>query len=381
MPVFDMVVVGSGGGPDETNLSGYLIKPCEAAWDDGIIALEAGSGYGALRHIMKCNPNIFGERPPEEDPASFTPLTVYSNVKSFLLTHAHLDHIGSLVIAAGTLGGSRKRIYGSPQTLRDLETVFSGRVWPKLATYDENNTSFRLVYHALHADGKYSVIFPNISVRVMTISHGNNDSGQYDGSCFFIRHDPTKHEFIFFGDVEPDSVAVQPKNITVWRAAAPKIPHDLSTIFIECSYQAGRPDDVLWGHLSPDHLVQELITLATEVVIARNASKSRTGLRPRKRQRKNSVPPEALYGALEGLKVYIMHCKDMFSTERPINHVIGDQCRERLAPHRLGVELLTADQGMKIESPICRHDSSSNFNEMTITKFCIPKISKQQEGI
>ncbi|OJA12041.1 hypothetical protein AZE42_02049 [Rhizopogon vesiculosus] len=362
-----MVVVGSGGGPDETNLSGYLIKPYEAAWDDGIIALEAGtlppisrtyqlltrsrytegSGYGALRHIMKCNPNIFGERPPEEDPASFTPLTVYSNVKCFLLTHAHLDHIGSLVMAAGTLGGSRKRIYGSPQTLRDLETVFSGRVWPKLATYDEDNPSFRLVYHALHADGKYSVIFPNISVRVMTISHGNNDSGPYDGSCFFVRHDPTRHEFIFFGDVEPDSVAVQPNNITVWRAAAPKIPHDLSTIFIECSYQAGRPDDVLWGHLSPDHLVQELITLATEVVIARN-SKSRTGLRPRKRQRKNSMPPEALYGALEGLKVYIMHCKDMFLTERPINHVIGDQCRERLVPHKLGVELLTADQGMNI---------------------------------
>jgi hypothetical protein len=206
---------------------------------------------------------------------------------------------------------------------------------------------------SLHADGNYNVIFPNISVRIMTISHGKHGSDQYDSSCFFIRHDPTGHEFIFFGDVEPDSVAVKPKNITVWRAAAPKIPHILSTIFIECSYPAGRPDDVLFGHLSPDHLVQELITLATEVAVARKASKSRPGLRPRKKQRRNSasvaaVPPEALYGALKGLKVYIMHCKDIFSTERPINHVIGNQCRELLAPHKLGVELLTADQGMRI---------------------------------
>jgi len=46
--------------------------------------------------------------------------------------------------------------------------------------------------------------------------------------------------------------------------------------------------------------------------------------------------------------VYIMHCKENFGTERPINHVIGDQCREMLAPHKLGLELLTADQGMKI---------------------------------
>lgn len=349
MAAFDMIVVGSGGGPDETNISGYLLKPCEAAWNDGIIALEAGSGLGALRHIMKRDPNIFGERPTDANPTSFTPLTVYSNVKCFLLTHAHLDHISSLIMAAGTLGGARKRIYGSTQTLRDLETVFSGRVWPKLATYDENNPLLQLVYHALHADGKYKVIFPDISVRFMTVNHGTNDSGQYDGACFFIRHDPTNHEFIFFGDVEPDSISIKPKNIAVWRAAAPKIPHDISTIFIECSYQTGRPEAELWGHLSPVHLVQELVTLATEVVIARQARKSRSGSRPRKKQRKNSMSPDgALHGALQGVKVYIIHCKEQFSTERPINHVIGDQCRELLAPHQLGVELLTADQGMKI---------------------------------
>jgi len=27
MPTFDIVVVGAGGGPDETNLSAYLLKP------------------------------------------------------------------------------------------------------------------------------------------------------------------------------------------------------------------------------------------------------------------------------------------------------------------------------------------------------------------
>lgn len=345
MAAFDMLVVGSGGGPDESNLSAYLLKPRQAAWNDGIIALEAGSGLGALRHIMKRDPNIFGEHPTDANPTSFTPLTVYANVKCFLLTHAHLDHIGSLVMAAGSLGGARKRIYGSAQTLSDLETIFSGRIWPKLATYDENNPLFQLVYHALRADDKYEVIFPDISVRLMTVSHGMNDSGQYDGACFFIRHDPTNQEFIFFGDVEPDSISVEPKNIAVWRAAAPKIPHVISTIFIECSYQAGRPDGQLWGHLSPVHLVQELVTLATEVVIARKERRSCSGSRPRKKQR---MSPEALHGALEGVKVYIMHCKEQFATERPINHVIGDQCRELLAPHQLGVELLTADQGMKI---------------------------------
>ncbi|KAH0830277.1 cyclic-AMP phosphodiesterase [Lanmaoa asiatica] len=362
MPVFDIIVVGSGGGLDETNLSAYLVKPCNTSWDDGIVALEAGtlasvgcalllimdpqgSGYGALKHIMKGNPDIFGERPADEDPSKkITPFTIYSSVKCFLLTHAHLDHISSLVMAAGTIGGGSKRIYGSPQTLKDLETVFSDRVWPRLASYDETNPLYHLVYHAVHADGKYKTIFPDIAVRSMTVSHGKNELGVYDSSCFFIKHIPTKHEFIFFGDVEPDSVSVKPRNVTVWRAAAPKIPHDLSVVFIECSYPAGRPNEVLWGHLSPDHLVQEMIALATEVVLSRKAGSSR----PRKKQKRDPPPPEVLHGALTGLRVYIMHCKEHFSTERPINHVIGDQCREMLAPHKLGLELLTADQGMKI---------------------------------
>ena len=60
MHTFDMVVVGSGGGCDETNLSrcvavhteslpsligvnSYLIKPATAAWTDGIIGIEGGA--------------------------------------------------------------------------------------------------------------------------------------------------------------------------------------------------------------------------------------------------------------------------------------------------------------------------------------------------
>lgn len=205
---------------------------------------------------------------------------------------------------------------------------------------------------SLHVDGKYKTIFPDVAVRTMTISHGKNDHGPYESSCFFIKHIPTQHEFLFFGDVEPDSVAVKPRNVTVWRAAAPKIPHDLSTVFIECSYPAGRPDSELWGHLTPDHLVQEMIALATEVVLVRQSSKgSKTGSnaeRPRKKQKREPLTPEALHGALTGLRVYVMHCKEHFHTERPINHIIGEQCRERLASHKLGLELLTADQGMKI---------------------------------
>lgn len=45
------------------------------------------------------------------------------------------------------MGGSRKRVYAAQQTLKDLETIFSDRLWPNLATWDEIDLdSHKLLY-------------------------------------------------------------------------------------------------------------------------------------------------------------------------------------------------------------------------------------------
>lgn len=52
----------------------------------------------------------------------------------------------------------------------------------------------------------------------------------------------------------------------MWIDAAPKIVEGrLKAIFIECSYNDARPDDKLFGHMKPRHLMQELCVLAREV--------------------------------------------------------------------------------------------------------------------
>ncbi|KAF7974065.1 hypothetical protein HWV62_23991 [Athelia sp. TMB] len=78
-----MVVVGSGGGPDETNLSAYLIKPYDADWEDGITALDAGSGKGALKRIMADNPRLFAGRKDGLDAINAPPLSA-SKIYSFV---------------------------------------------------------------------------------------------------------------------------------------------------------------------------------------------------------------------------------------------------------------------------------------------------------
>ncbi|KAK3494838.1 cAMP phosphodiesterases class-II-domain-containing protein [Neurospora hispaniola] len=92
----------------------------------------------------------------------------------------------------------------------------------------------------------------------------------YDSSAYFIRDVTTGREIIIFGDVEPDSVSLSPRNRNIWREAAPKIASGkLTAIFIECSFDDSQTDDRLFGHLTPRYIMEELTALAEEVTAAR----------------------------------------------------------------------------------------------------------------
>jgi 3',5'-cyclic-nucleotide phosphodiesterase len=186
---------------------------------------------------------------------------------------------------------------------------------------------------------------------MMPVNHGKNDNGNYESAAFFIRRDSSAQEFLFFGDVEPDSIANKPQNINVWRAAALKFPAKLSTLFIECSWPSGRSDDMLYGHLTPEHLAAELSVLATEVVKVRKSSQisSRDQSRPMRKKQKYEAMHENLRGSLEGLQVYVIHCKDSTNgVGRPTSHLIVEQVRALVKAQGLGAEIHVVEQGMLI---------------------------------
>lgn len=82
-------------------------------------------------------------------------------------------------------------------------------------------------------------------------------------SAFFIRNDTTGNELLIFGDIEPDSVSLSPRNHIVWDDAAGKFTSgSLKAIFIECSYDDSVRNEDLYGHLCPRHLIAELAFLA-----------------------------------------------------------------------------------------------------------------------
>lgn len=105
----------------------------------------------------------------------------------------------------------------------------------------------------------------------------------YDSSAYFIRDMITGTEALIFGDVEPDSLSLSPRNMKVWTDAAPKIVSGrLRGIFIECSYDDSQTDDRLYGHMTPRFLIEELKALAREVERYRAVQKKEIESKKRK---------------------------------------------------------------------------------------------------
>lgn len=205
-----------------------------------------------------------------------------------------------------------------------------------------------------------------ISARVMPVSHGQcaqSKRGTYESSAWFIRNDATYREFLFFGDVEPDTISLNPRTSAVWRAAAPKIRAGrLDTIFLECSYQSNRPTSQLFGHLSPPHVLNELRSLATELVLANQPTKPKPkrscwysffwslfGYRTSEPVR--TLPDNELQGALKGLRLIVTHCKattDDFPEGQTIADAISSEIRDLVDAAGLGISIVAAKQGMKL---------------------------------
>jgi cAMP phosphodiesterase len=149
-----------------------------------------------------------------------------------------------------------------------------------------------------------------------------------DSAVYFIRDEATGRECMMWGDVEPDSISLDPRNREVWALAARKFAEGkLSTVFIECSYTGEQADAALYGHLSPAHLMRELRTLKDEVV---------------------AVAPVLASTRLKGLKIVVTHVKDVMADGRDCVKEVEAELKALETKEGLGVSFLMAKRGMGV---------------------------------
>jgi cAMP phosphodiesterase len=258
---------------------------------DAFIALDAGNILSGLLHaqqIQTLGP-LIGRR---EDPSAFN-LTqaaffMKRRIKSFLISHPHLDHLSGLTIISAEDDPAplapQKTVIASNFTVEKMvKNIFNWETWPNLASegaspalnrYRCTLTCIRMLnarsifkidclFHSdLRIPEASEIDIPNtpFSVTAFPLCHG----GCFPSTAFVIR---VNSEYILYlGDTGADVNEPEPRLSRLWAAVAPLVAAGkLHALFIECSYDDSRSRETLFGHLTPFYLVQEMSNLASKV--------------------------------------------------------------------------------------------------------------------
>jgi 3',5'-cyclic-nucleotide phosphodiesterase len=128
-PGFDVVALGARGGIEDGNLTAFMISP---AGDGRAVTCDAGSLVNGLR-VADEKGAFDAVAVPADSPHTRVGYVLTEQIKGYLISHAHLDHVAGLVIASPD--DAKKPIYGLPSVLEDIQdTYFNWEAWPNFGS-------------------------------------------------------------------------------------------------------------------------------------------------------------------------------------------------------------------------------------------------------
>jgi len=244
---FDIVSLGGLGGIQDGNLSSYLIRPHD---DHRAVTCDAGTLVNGLR-VADEKGAFASVDVPANSQMSRVGYVLTNWIKGYLISHAHLDHVAGLVIASPD--DSKKPIYALPSVNSALvETYFNWKAWPNFSDRGKAPQLKKYPLEDLKPGVATSLQNTTMSVTAYPLSHGGVES-----TAFLI--ESNGDAVLCFGDTGPDAVEKTTKMHDIWVAVAERAKQRrLKAILIEASYTSDRPDDQLFGHLTPKWLLSSL---------------------------------------------------------------------------------------------------------------------------
>lgn len=240
---FTVVPLGVKGGTDESNLSAYAVA---AAGTESYVCLDAGTLHAGIQKAID-------QKTWEGDATAF----LRKNIKGYLISHPHFDHTAGLIINSPE--DSAKYIYGTESCLTVLkEKTFSWKSWANFGNEGEEPTLNKYTYQTLEPAKETTIRNTNLFVTPYILSHVNPN----ESTAFLIRHN--QDYLLYLGDTGSDRLEKSDKLQQLWKTVAPLIQtKKLKGIFIEVSFTNDQPDHLLFGHLTPKLLTQELEVLSS----------------------------------------------------------------------------------------------------------------------
>lgn len=305
---FELIVLGSGGGTDESNLSAYLIA---AKNSDKYLCLDAGTLMHGLNLAAKAGhfDHLEHSNHQEELPAHI----LHNNIDAYAISHTHLDHITGMLIAAPF--DNNKKIFCSPKTADELMNyIFLSPLWANFTTEGKGAIG---KWELNRMDNKEWYQIPNnqLELKSFDLCHSCPNTS----SAFLVKNKNTCA--LYFGDTGADIIEGENKLEEIFKEIAPIIQKkELKAIFIEVSFPNAQKDQHLYGHLKPSLLEGELEKLASLV---------------------NAKEKEQ---ALAGMKIFITHLKPNYSKE---NNSIPLIKEEIMKMKHFGAEIIFPKQSEK----------------------------------
>jgi cAMP phosphodiesterase len=243
-PSFRVIPLGVKGGLDESDLSAYMLA---AEGTVNYICLDAGTlRFGILEAIKS---NLFN--PPVK-----ADYILRRYIRAYLISHPHLDHVAGLII--NSPDDTAKNIYGLPFCLDVLrDNYFTWKSWANFADQGDTPALHKYHYAPLTPGLETPIANTTLGVRAFPLSHANPNQS----TAFLVRSGEAW--LLYLGDTGADTIEHSDKLHLLWRAIAPLLRKgQLKAIFIEVSFPNEQPERLLFGHLTPNLLVQEMQELA-----------------------------------------------------------------------------------------------------------------------
>ncbi len=240
---FDLIPLGVYGGGDESNLSAYLLGE---KGKNEFISLDAGTIRAGI--IKAIDHGVF-------DAEAETVLKNY--IKGYFISHGHLDHLAGLII--NSPDDSPKNIYGIPYTIDILMNhYFRSGPWDNFTNEGEPPYIGTYTYQRKTNTDEFTIENTGLKGRIFELSHVNPNK-----SSAILVTNTSGNSVLYLGDTGADRVEKSDKLNLLWSEITPLVANKtLKAIMIEVSFPNSRDENLLFGHLTPKLLTEELNILA-----------------------------------------------------------------------------------------------------------------------
>lgn len=245
-PAFQLITLGDTGGIKDGNLSAFLLR---SVHEENFVALDAGTIVNGIDVALESDAFDGLENRPDEGLKANGNI-LHNHVKAYLISHGHLDHVAGLLVASPD--DNEKPIYALKSVNDTMgSTYFNWQAWANFTNRGIKPTLNKYDVIDLAPQQSMPIKGTKLTVTPFSLSH------PLESTAFIIESEDDM--FVYFGDTGPDGVEKEGKLSKIWQYLAQQMrTKTLRGIVIEVSFANNRPDTLLFGHLTPNWLMQEL---------------------------------------------------------------------------------------------------------------------------